>query len=96
VAKSPQESSAVWSLCSKYASLRLLKSAVQQNYCAYTALQTDPLLVKLRGSPEFDDLLAAAKGCQNRFQAQRNQPSQAHNAKPGISTSTLAILDPSH
>ena len=58
------------------AALRLLKSAVEQNYCAYTALQTDPLLVKLRGTPEFSGLLSAAKQCQNRFLAQRDQNPQ--------------------
>jgi tetratricopeptide (TPR) repeat protein len=57
----------------KDAALRLLRSAVQQNYCASTALQTDPLLVKLRGTPEFGELLSAAKECQNRFLAQRDQ-----------------------
>ncbi|MFZ0300169.1 MAG: protein kinase [Candidatus Sulfotelmatobacter sp.] len=57
----------------KDAALRLLKSAVEQNYCAYTALQTDPLLVKLRGTPEFSGLLSEAKQCQNRFLAQRDQ-----------------------
>jgi len=55
----------------KDAALRLLKSAVTQNYCAYTALQTDPLPAKLRGSPGFTELLSAAKDCQNRFLAQR-------------------------
>jgi eukaryotic-like serine/threonine-protein kinase len=57
----------------KDAALRLLRSAVEHNYCAYAALQTDPLLVKLRGTPEFSGLLLAAKECQNRFLAQRNQ-----------------------
>lgn len=51
--------------------VRLLKSATKQNYCAYTALQTDPLLKKLRGTPEFSDLLSGAKECQKRFVAQR-------------------------
>jgi len=55
------------------AAARLLRSAVKQNYCAYTALQTDPLLKKLRGTPEFSDLLSTAKDCQNRFLAQRDQ-----------------------
>jgi serine/threonine protein kinase len=58
------------------AALRLLRKAVEQNYCAYTALQTDPLLVKLRGTPEFSELLSAAKQCQNRFLAQRDQSSR--------------------
>jgi hypothetical protein len=57
----------------KDAALRLLRSAVEHNYCAYTALQTDPMLVKLRGTPEFSELLSAAKQCQNRFLAQRDQ-----------------------
>ena len=57
----------------KDAALRLLRSAIEQNYCAYTALQSDPLLVKLRGTPEYSQLLSAAKQCQNRFLAQRNQ-----------------------
>jgi tetratricopeptide (TPR) repeat protein len=58
------------------AALRLLKSSIEKNYCAYTALQTDPLLVKLRGTPEFSGLLSAAKQCQNRFLAQRDQSSK--------------------
>jgi hypothetical protein len=51
------------------AALRLLRSAIGQNYCSYTALQTDPLLVKLRRTPEFSELLSAAKECQSRFLA---------------------------
>jgi len=58
------------------AALRLLKSAVERNYCAYTALQTDALLAKLRGSTEFNKLLSAAKECQNRFRAQRDRSSR--------------------
>jgi hypothetical protein len=57
----------------KDAALRLLKSAIEHDYCAYKALQADPLLVKLRGTPEFSQLLSAAKQCQNRFLAQRDQ-----------------------
>jgi TolB-like protein/tetratricopeptide (TPR) repeat protein len=58
------------------AALRLLKSAVEHNYCAYTALQTDPLLAKLRGTTEFNKLLTAAKECQNRFLAQGDRSSR--------------------
>src|SRR5208282_6569647 len=64
----------------KDAAVRLLRSAIAQNYCAYTALQTDPLLVKLRGTPEFSELLMAAKDCRNRFLAQRDQTSQRKDA----------------
>ena len=56
----------------KEAALRLLRSAIEHNYCAYTALQSDPMLVKLRGTPEFGGLLSAAKECQNTFLAQRD------------------------
>jgi hypothetical protein len=45
--------------------LRVLNSAIR-HYCAYTALETDPLLTKLRGNSEFDKLRSAAKECQNR------------------------------
>ena len=57
----------------KDAALRLLRRAVGQNYCAYTALQTDPLLAKFRGTPEFSGLLSAAKECQSKFWAHRDQ-----------------------
>ena len=57
----------------KGAALRLLRSAIGQNYCAYAALQSDPWLVKFRGTPEFSETLSAAKECQNRFLVQRDQ-----------------------
>ena len=41
--------------------LRLLKSGVEGKYCAYTALQNDPLLAKLRGTPEFSEILSTAR-----------------------------------
>ncbi len=45
---------------------RLLESAIAQNYCSYTALYTDPLLQKLRASPEFPALTQAAQQCQEK------------------------------
>jgi tetratricopeptide (TPR) repeat protein len=57
----------------KDAALRLLRSAIEQNYCAYQSLQSDPLLIKLRGTPEFSELLSAAKECRGRFLRQREQ-----------------------
>ncbi len=53
--------------------LRLLKSGVEGNYCAYTAMQNDPLLANVRGTPEFNAILAEAKKCQSDFLAQRGQ-----------------------
>ena len=54
----------------------LLKSAMDRNYCATDALQFDPLLAKLRGTPEFGQLVSAAKACQDRFRAQTTQATQ--------------------
>ncbi|MGA8763540.1 MAG: protein kinase [Candidatus Sulfotelmatobacter sp.] len=50
--------------------LRLIGGAIEHNYCATTALQTDPLLVKIRGTPEFNHLVSASTDCQKRFLAQ--------------------------
>jgi TolB-like protein len=48
----------------KEPSLRLLKAAVQQNYCAYSALLDDPLLKDLRKETAFSEVLTAASACQ--------------------------------
>ncbi len=50
--------------------LRLLKTVVESPYCAYTALQKDHLLASLRGTPEFEQLLAPAKQCSDNFTAE--------------------------
>jgi serine/threonine protein kinase/tetratricopeptide (TPR) repeat protein len=55
--------------------VRLVKSAIEGRYCAYAALQTDPLMASLRSAPEFGQLLSAAKACQNNFLAERAQVS---------------------
>jgi len=52
------------------AAVRLLKSAVEHNYCAYSALQSDPSFAKLRGIAAFSQLVSSAKACQERFLAQ--------------------------
>jgi eukaryotic-like serine/threonine-protein kinase len=60
----------------KDAALGLLRSAVDQNYCATGALTSDPLLVRLRGTPEFGELRRASANCQQKFLAarQKTQP----------------------
>lgn len=45
----------------------LIRSAIDQNYCATSALVSDPLLGKLRQRPEFSALRQASRGCQQRF-----------------------------
>jgi serine/threonine protein kinase len=47
------------------AALRLLKAAVQQNYCAYSALLDDPLLKDLRKDTAFNQVLTAGSECQD-------------------------------
>jgi hypothetical protein len=59
----------------KDAAVQLVKSSIAGNYCAYTGLQNDSAWAKLRGTPEFSELLAAAKKCQSDFLAQRSQAS---------------------
>ena len=44
--------------------LRLLKAAVQQNYCAHTALLDDPLLKDLRKETAFSEVLTASSNCE--------------------------------
>jgi hypothetical protein len=52
--------------------VRLMKSAIEKRYCSVTPLQMDPFLVKLRGTPEFGQLVSAANQCQNRFRRETN------------------------
>jgi tetratricopeptide (TPR) repeat protein len=51
--------------------LRLLKAAVQQNYCAYSALLGDPLLKDLRKDTAFNDVLTAGSACQEALKEAR-------------------------
>jgi eukaryotic-like serine/threonine-protein kinase len=57
----------------KTAALRLLKTAIDARYCAYQAIQKDPMFASLRGTPEFTQLLSSAKQCQDTFLAERAQ-----------------------
>jgi len=55
-------------------SYHLLGSAIQKNYCMYDGLVHDPLGANLRKTPEYHQLLTAAKECQDRFLAERDRP----------------------
>jgi hypothetical protein len=57
----------------KDTAVQLIKSAIAEHFCAYTGLQNDSILAKLRGTPEFSELLADAKKCRDDFMAQRSQ-----------------------
>ena len=55
----------------KEMALRLLKSSIEGRYCAYQGMLKDPMLKSLRASPEFNQLLTAAKKCQDEFLKER-------------------------
>jgi serine/threonine protein kinase/Flp pilus assembly protein TadD len=57
----------------KEAAQRLLKTVIGGKYCAYTALQKDPMLSSIRSTPEYPQLLSAAKQCQDNFLAERDR-----------------------
>jgi TolB-like protein len=56
--------------------VQLVKSAIAGHFCAYAGLQNDSVWAKLRGTPEFGELVAAAKQCQSDFLAERSRPAQ--------------------
>ena len=56
---------AIFAYCGKKdAALHMLKAAIEQNYCAYSNLLSDPLLRGLHSDRQFDELLTAAHACQ--------------------------------
>ena len=58
----------------KDVAVQMLKSSIARHFCAYAGLQNDSAWAKLRGTPEFAELLSAAKQCRNNFLAERSQP----------------------
>jgi tetratricopeptide (TPR) repeat protein len=46
---------------------RMLKAAISRDYCAYSDLQSDPLLAKLRAIPEFGQLVSSARECPSKY-----------------------------
>jgi eukaryotic-like serine/threonine-protein kinase len=45
----------------------LIRQAIEQNHCSYPLVDTDPLLEKLRSSPDFPSIRSSAIDCQRRF-----------------------------
>jgi eukaryotic-like serine/threonine-protein kinase len=56
--------------------IRLIRNSIAGHFCAATGLENDPVWAKLRGTPEFNELLSDAKKCQSDFLAQRSQAPQ--------------------
>jgi hypothetical protein len=51
-----------------------MKGAIADGFCGYEILEFDPLLADFRKSPQYPTILAQAKGCQDKFLAQRDHP----------------------
>ena len=57
----------------KEMALELIKSAIDNHFCAYSGLQNDSAWNKLRGTPQFAELVSAAKKCRDDFMAERDR-----------------------
>ena len=67
----------VEALCGRdQVALALLRQAVQDGFCSYPALDSDPLLARLRLTDEFKEIHIAAIDCQKKFLAYRNEHPQ--------------------
>jgi TolB-like protein len=55
--------------------LRLIQRAVEQNYCAYPMMESDPFLADVRKLPGYPAVRDAGKTCQQRFLAHRGKQS---------------------
>jgi DNA-binding winged helix-turn-helix (wHTH) protein/TolB-like protein len=54
---------------------RGLRRAIEQNYCAYPQMETDPLLARVRATPEYSEVRSLGIACQQRFLEHRKQRS---------------------
>ena len=54
---------------------RELRRAIEQDYCAYPQMETDPLLTKIRGMLEFAEIRSLGIACQRKFLEHRKQTS---------------------
>jgi serine/threonine protein kinase len=50
---------------------KFLSKAIAENYCATEALQKDPLLNGMRGTPRFEELVTASSQCTQKFASVR-------------------------
>ena len=57
----------------KEIAMEMIKNAIDHHFCAYSGLQNDSAWAKLRGTPEFAELVSAAKKCRDDFLAERSQ-----------------------
>jgi TolB-like protein len=65
---------ALFAYCGKkQAAFHMLQSAVEQNYCSYENLLSDPLLAKLRIDTGFGKVLTSARACQAAVRAEMDK-----------------------
>jgi TolB-like protein/predicted Ser/Thr protein kinase/tetratricopeptide (TPR) repeat protein len=55
------------------AALRMLRAAITGGYCAYPAIESDPMLAGIRSNAAFEELSALARQCREQFMAARKQ-----------------------
>jgi DNA-binding winged helix-turn-helix (wHTH) protein/serine/threonine protein kinase len=53
--------------------IRLLRLAIQGNYCSYPAIDSDPFFASVRAKPEFAEIRSAAIACQKNFLTERQR-----------------------
>lgn len=53
------------------AALQMLRRTAQANYCAYPAMDTDPMFASIRSLPEYAEIRSIGMSCQNSFLALR-------------------------
>jgi DNA-binding winged helix-turn-helix (wHTH) protein/TolB-like protein len=74
------------------AALRMLKTAIDHNYCSFPAMDIDPFFNQLRTNPQFRKVRSAGIACHNDFASNRDktQSKQAQSAsnKPAASANT--------
>jgi eukaryotic-like serine/threonine-protein kinase len=63
-------------VCDGASALRILDSAVQNNFCSYPAMDTEPLFESIRRTPEFAEIRSKGIECQKRFLAHRERVTQ--------------------
>ena len=51
--------------------LKLLRGAVEANFCGFPTMDKDPLFVSIRSTPEFAEIRKMAVACRERFLAHR-------------------------
>ena len=53
--------------------MRLLRLAVQGNYCSYPTIDLDPFFANVRSMPEFGEIRSKAIACQKNFLTERQR-----------------------